>query len=673
VEQLEQEVKLEVPPGWSVPDLTGVLPGTRARSLPALALRTTYYDTVDMRLDARHLALRFRLEGEIRPVGRPTRTGSTEAWHRPGVWTLKLPTESEGESEGEGEGDVLARTELTWPEESPPTDGATSPFPPVHPEAVRFLAAVTAGRPLRPIASLAATRERTELRTSDGRLLAEVDLDHVTGTDLRGASSTDASSTDASSTDASSTDANSTDTNSTGAHLASAGSSDLRESYEGAPSVTFAEVEVELAEGSALEVLQAVVDKLTSTGARRSARRSKLTTVLRSTPGNRPASERAPGTGRRGPKARRNVTLSDVLGQQAGTCFDVLVEHDPFIRLNDPDPEHVHRSRVATRRFRSVLKAVAGTAKPARSDKAGPRDTGANDSPGIAWFSWLSEELSWLGNALGAARDADVRLESLTKQCAGLPVADAAGAARVLDAAQHDQDQARQSLLTVMTSDRYIALLTVLEASSKRPLWEQAEAKAAHPGGEDDEGGEAGARTPGPALAGVPEATPGLSSSLARSASVALPSLGLAQWLSLKRTVRRLGEEPSDEALHRVRIQAKRLRYIAEVAAPHLEPATHRRAAERTVAAATQLQDLLGELHDSAVNERWLREVATRPATTAVRAKTAAGLATAIVVGQLIAIARDAQKTDRAAWASLWDGLATKELRAWTAGPRSKR
>ena len=40
------------------------------------------------------------------------------------------------------------------------------------------------------------------------------------------------------------------------------------------------------------------------------------------------------------------------------------------------------------------------------------------------------------------------------------------------------------------------------------------------------------------------------------------------QWRALYKAIGHLGDEPSDEALHGVRIQAKRLRYLAEMASP---------------------------------------------------------------------------------------------------------
>src|SRR5207249_11170533 len=54
----------------------------------------------------------------------------------------------------------------------------------------------------------------------------------------------------------------------------------------------------------------------------------------------------------------------------------------------------------------------------------------------------------------------------------------------------------------------------------------------------------------------------------AERAADALPGLVAGRWRQLARAVGRLGPEPGDAALHRVRIRAKRARYAAEAVAP---------------------------------------------------------------------------------------------------------
>ena len=68
------------------------------------------------------------------------------------------------------------------------------------------------------------------------------------------------------------------------------------------------------------------------------------------------------------------------------------------------------------------------------------------------------------------------------------------------------------------------------------------------------------------------------------------------RWRKLRKPVEGLGDDPSADELHRVRIKAKRCRYALEAVAPAFGPAAKSRAK-----AIARLQDVLGELHDAAV------------------------------------------------------------------------
>jgi CHAD domain-containing protein len=73
--------------------------------------------------------------------------------------------------------------------------------------------------------------------------------------------------------------------------------------------------------------------------------------------------------------------------------------------------------------------------------------------------------------------------------------------------------------------------------------------------------------------------------------------------------VGRLGDDPPDEALHRVRINAKGLRYAAEAVKPVSD-----RQVERVERAARAVQDVLGEHQDAVVAGTWLHKRAPRAA-----------------------------------------------------------
>jgi CHAD domain-containing protein len=315
--------------------------------------------------------------------------------------------------------------------------------------------------------------------------------------------------------------------------------------------------------------------------------------------------------------------MSDVVAEQARSCLGTLLDHDPAIRLGDPDPEHVHQARVGARRLRSVLGSFAPLV-----DNAGPE---LDDSP-QTWWSGRRDELKWLGGALGEVRDADVRLQGLLTECSTLPTAYHLGTVALLAAAEDDQRLAHDALLADMASERYIELLRSLEllASGSGALPVQ-----------------------------IPT---GLWALLAQPAATGMPALALRQWRAVRQAVHRLGDQPPDAALHRVRIQAKRLRYLAEVAAPFVAPAAHRESAKRTAKAAAALQDVLGQLHDAAVSEQWLREGSDR---VPGRAKSAVVFATGLVAGQLVARAQERQRALRKKWPAAWAPLQSRQLHCW--------
>ena len=430
--------------------------------MPTLTLDAVYYDTADARLARHHITLRIRREVQAGGAGAVDGAAA-------GTWTIKLP------SAAPSDGTVLVRTEVTWPaapdgqggratSSARPRPGRRRParpsFLPAHPQAARFLQAVTLGLPLTPVAQLTTVRQRTELRTSDSRSLAEVDHDTVTGRALAPSGNGTPPAADVPGADVPGADVSGAD-----------------------GEIHFIEVEVELTDGSSQEVLHAVVHRLRLAGARPSPHRSKVATVLRmaalaapagATPGS-PGGPESPGgpgspaaalnghepTGQPGGGTRRaHALMSDALAEQARECLDVVVDHDPAIRLGDPDPEHVHQARVGVRRLRSVMRSFA----PLVATPLGESD----DEP-ETWFAHLRDELKWLGGALGAVRDADVRLQGLVEECSTLAPADNLGATTLLAAAEDDQHAAHGALLEAMDSERYVELLRSLEAVASGP------------------------------------------------------------------------------------------------------------------------------------------------------------------------------------------------------------
>jgi inorganic triphosphatase YgiF len=137
-DHLEIERKFDVDPGFTLPDLTAV-PGVATVTGPeSHRLTAVYYDTPDLRLNARKITLRRR-------------TGGTDAG-----WHLKLPA-------------ALGRHEYQEPlaDQIPARLSA-------------LIAEVTAAEVLTPIATLSTERRILVLRSADGSELAEVADDTVT-------------------------------------------------------------------------------------------------------------------------------------------------------------------------------------------------------------------------------------------------------------------------------------------------------------------------------------------------------------------------------------------------------------------------------------------------------------------------------------------------------------
>ena len=280
----------------------------------------------------------------------------------------------------------------------------------------------------------------------------------------------------------------------------------------------------------------------------------------------------------------------EVIRHALGVSTLRLVRHDPGVRIGEDD-EAVHQARVATRRLRSDLRTFGPLLDP-------------------AWSDPLREELRWIADLLGEVRDAEVLLARLLDRAADLPTEDRTAAERLTGRLRDRRAGLRGRLLAAMRSDRYTALLDRLVEAAREP-----------------------------ALA--PEAD--------APSSEALPPLVARAWRKLRRDVRGLGESPADEALHQVRIRAKRARYAAEAVAPGVGAGP-----DALADAISRVQDELGELQDAVVAEAWLRQAAGRT-----------GPRTAFVAGLLAGAEREAALRARAAWPRAWRKASKGKLRAW--------
>ena len=276
---------------------------------------------------------------------------------------------------------------------------------------------------------------------------------------------------------------------------------------------------------------------------------------------------------------------------RAGLTKAVLrvLGHETGIRLGD-DPHDVHQARVGTRRLRSDLRTYRPLLDP-------------------AWADGLREELKRLADPLGEVRDADVLLGRLRDQLAGLQTDDEAASA-LLARLEGQRRAARKALLEVLSSPRHLALLDRLVEAARAPvLLPEAEAPAAQ----------------------------------------VLPELVLRPWEQLVEAVEGTVDDSSDEALHQVRIRAKRCRYAAEVAAIAVG-----KPASKLAEAVAELQEVLGDHHDAVVAGAWLRDAVAELSPEE-----------ALVAGQLLTVQGAGADGGRQGWPQAWERASRKKLRAW--------
>ena len=287
-----------------------------------------------------------------------------------------------------------------------------------------------------------------------------------------------------------------------------------------------------------------------------------------------------------------DATAGEVVRHAIALSAIRLILHDPVVRL-DVDPEGVHQARVATRRLRSDLRTF--------------RSLLASD-----FASSLRDELGWLAAVLGEVRDGDVLLARLRARSAELAADDQAGAVRVLSALENERAAAHTRLVETLASERYLTLLDTLVEAANAPVLRQDAAAA-------------------PAADVVPE-------------------LLRRPWHKLEKRVRRLGDDPTDEELHEIRIRTKRVRYAADAVVPVVG-----KPARGLARAAAGLQGALGDLNDAVVAAAWLDHWRKR-ADDPVGERAASALA---------GLEREDAARQRANWRVAWEKVAAPELRAW--------
>ena len=240
-------------------------------------------------------------------------------------------------------------------------------------------------------------------------------------------------------------------------------------------------------------------------------------------------------------KPPKKATTAEVVVAAIRRDIGRIIAHDPLVRLRaevgDGDTA-VHQMRVGCRRLRSDLRTFKVFL--------------ATD-----WADNLRAELSWLADALGGARDAEVLRARLHHTAAADPLAppDAADAARLDELLAARQSQALDELDAALDSERYLTLLDHLVAAA---------------------------------------ATPHVADEAQAPAAVALPGIVAKPWRRLVREATALDPLAPDDVWHAVRIHAKRARYAVEALAG--------------------VQEHLGEHQDAVIaSEAWLSLAADEP------------------------------------------------------------
>lgn len=255
----------------------------------------------------------------------------------------------------------------------------------------------------------------------------------------------------------------------------------------------------------------------------------------------------------------RNMTIHEAFTATVANCLGQLEANRPGVIRGAEDTEYIHQARVSLRRLRSGLKLFAPV---------------VGDPP------LLAEDLRWLGQRLGGARDWDVFVTTtLASQRESL--APLSGWDELCRQAEAIRDDRRKSARSGLRGERHRRALRELEA------WRTAPGKYTPENVEEAAG---------------------------------LKRVGKFASHSLDRHYRKLTRGDRHPAAlapgerHQLRIAAKKMRYAAEFFAT-LFPGP-----EDFIRRLEGLQDVLGELNDRDVTRALIGELDDNPARVALLA-----------------------------------------------------
>jgi inorganic triphosphatase YgiF len=261
-----------------------------------------------------------------------------------------------------------------------------------------------------------------------------------------------------------------------------------------------------------------------------------------------------------------SMTAREAFAVGARNCLAQVRANEEPARLGE-DPEGTHQLRIGLRRFRALVTAYHDSLAPVARD-------------------FLSDELRWLQQELNPARDWDVfiatTLEPIFQRMPGLEAC--------LEAAKELRGRAQQRAVATLAAPRYTAFLLRCYSWLATGAWAASEAVA-------------------------------LEQPITEFAGAVLQR----RHRRLKKFGGKRAELPEAE-LHRLRLMAKKQRYVSEF----LREIYPRRTTARYIAALADIQEVLGSLNDALVSRQLLEELerflANEPAEGAAGAARAAGM-----------------------------------------------
>jgi CHAD domain-containing protein len=360
--------------------------------------------------------------------------------------------------------------------------------------------------------------------------------------------------------------------------------------------MTFREIEVERRAGGG-KLLDKVESRLRKAGATTGVFTPKHVRALgaaASEPPDLVAPQRLPD------KATAGEVVTAALRHDIGR----IIAHDPWVRLRLPLPDgdtSVHQMRVGCRRLRSDLRSFGPLLQ-------------------APWADGLREDLKWLAEALGAARDAEVLRARLWRTAGADPVApvDDAALARIEADLAGRHEEALQALDKVLRSDRYLNLVEALIDAARAPRLSEAAGSA------------------------PTKVLPGL---------VRKPWRRLVHGRDGEPAAGQLDQTSADADWHAVRIHGKRARYAADAVAGALGGA-----AKELASALADVQELLGEHQDAAVAaDTWLTIARSDPDDHAL----------AVTAGRLYERERAKVREMRGRFPQAWRAATRRRLTKW--------